>query len=302
MTDFHGEPTRVLQNEFVTLEHLVDAARIVRFAPKGKPNLFADLGLSPLHTPHGDLRLRGGHRLWHAPEAMPRTYMPDNEGAVVTDAEQAVQIEMPAEPWTGIAKTVQIELAGDGPQVTIRHRLRNEGAWPVELAPWAITMLRLGGIGIFPQPSEAVDQAALLPNRHFSLWPYALSQDPRFTLRDDFVIVDGSPRLPPLKFGYFNPFAWMGYWIDGILFVKRFEVLEGGRFPDGGCNSECYCNDQFIELESLGPLGRIEPGKEVEHTEIWDLYDDLDTSLVTTEARTYIDGVLQARGPHPHKA
>jgi hypothetical protein len=301
MTDFHGERTRVLENEFVILEHLVDAARIVRFAPKGKPNLFADVGLNPLHTPHGDFRLRGGHRLWHAPEAMPRTYIPDNQGAVVTDVTDGVRIEMPAELWTGIAKSVQIELSAERPRVTIHHQLRNEGAWAVELAPWAITMLRLGGAGIFPQPSVPADQAGLLPNRNFSLWPYALSQDPRLTLRDDFIIVGASPRLPPLKFGYFNPIGWMGYWIDDVFFVKRFEVPGGGRFPDGGCNAECYCNDQFIELESLGSLELVEPGQAVEHTETWEVYDSLDTTLVPVEARTYIKGILTADGTQPRK-
>ena len=82
MGDFHGESTRVLENQFVRLEYLVKAPRIVRFAPAGKPNMFADLGKSPIPTPYGDFYFRGGHRLWHSPEAMPRTYIPDNDGAV----------------------------------------------------------------------------------------------------------------------------------------------------------------------------------------------------------------------------
>ena len=79
MSDFHGEPTQVLENQFVRLEYLAKSARIVRFAPQGKTNLFADLGRTPVPTPYGDFFFRGGHRLWHAPEAMPRTYIPDNE-------------------------------------------------------------------------------------------------------------------------------------------------------------------------------------------------------------------------------
>jgi len=51
MSDFHGEPTRILENRFMQLEYLANSARIVRLSPKGKTNLFADLGLSPIPTP-----------------------------------------------------------------------------------------------------------------------------------------------------------------------------------------------------------------------------------------------------------
>src|SRR5512138_3267178 len=102
MGDFHNEPTRLLENQFVQLEYLANSARIVRFALKGSANLFADLEKKPVETPYGSFRFRGGHRLWHAPEAMPRTYMPDNEGAAVNELPNGVRIGMPAEPWTHI--------------------------------------------------------------------------------------------------------------------------------------------------------------------------------------------------------
>ena|ERR1700690_1771719 len=113
MTDFHGEPTQILESRYLQLEYLVNSARIVRFSPRGKPNLFADLGHSAIQTPFGSFYFRGGHRLWHAPEAMPRTYMPDNDGAVVRDIPTGMRIEMPSESWTHITKTIEIQLNPD---------------------------------------------------------------------------------------------------------------------------------------------------------------------------------------------
>ncbi len=104
MTDFHGEPTRRLENRYLQLEYLANSARIVRFSPKGKSNLFADLGCSSIQTPFGNFYFRGGHRLWHAPESVPRTYLPDNEGAVVSNIPNGIRIEMPPEPWTHITR------------------------------------------------------------------------------------------------------------------------------------------------------------------------------------------------------
>ena len=69
MIDFHGEPTRILENRSVHLEYLANSAHIVRFSLKGKSNLFADLGHSAIQTPFGSFYFRGGHRLWHKPYA-----------------------------------------------------------------------------------------------------------------------------------------------------------------------------------------------------------------------------------------
>lgn len=288
MTDFHGEPTRVLENQFVKLEYLANSARIVRFASQGKENLFADLGKLPLQTQYGVFYFRGGHRLWHSPEAMPRTYMPDNEGGIVSEIPNGVRIEMPTEPWTNIAKSIEIQLNPDQPQLILHHELRNDGAWAAEFSPWALTMLRLGGVGIFPQPVGNVDDAGLLANRQLSLWPYAQLDDPRLNLRDDFILVHATPKMPPIKFGYFNPHSWMAYWLDGVLFVKRFEAHTDVTYPDHGCNAESYCNDKFIELESLGPLAALPPGKTVVHTEIWEVYNTLDVPFIPEQIQKLI--------------
>ncbi len=291
MTDFHGEPTRITQNQFVRLEIIPNAGRIIRFAPHGGKNIFADLGLSPISTPYGNFYFRGGHRLWHSPEAMPRTYLPDNEGGIVSEITDGLRIEMPAEPWTNLAKCIEIRLNPERPQVILRHELRNDGAWAAKIAPWALTMFQPGGIGIFPQPVGNVDDSGLLANRHFSFWPYTRLNDPRLILRDDFVLVRATAGRSPMKLGYFNPHGWAGYWLDGTLFVKRFDAQSNIRYPDHGCNTECYCSDQFIELESLGPLTDLQPGMSVLHTEIWEVYDSLDVSLLSDEIRNLILGM-----------
>lgn len=288
MSDFHGEPTYILENQYVKLEYLANSARIVRFSYKGKDNLFADLGLSPVKTPYGDFYFRGGHRLWHSPEMMPRTYLPDNEGATVSKTPNGVRIEMPPEPWTHIVKAIEIQLHQESPRLIIRHELQNNGAWNADFAPWAITMFRLGGVAIFPQPQGNVDNVGLLPNRRLSFWPYTSVEDPRLVLRDDFFLVCANPALPPAKLGYFNPYGWMAYWFEGVLFVKRFESLPSMQYPDNGCNSECFCNDQFIELESLGPIESVSPGKSVIHTEIWEVYDTLDVPFISNEVKALV--------------
>lgn len=291
MPDFHGETTGVLANEYLRLEYLTNSARIVRLSFKSGPNLFADLGLDPTRTRHGSFLLRGGHRLWHAPEAMPRTNVPDNEGASIMEIPNGVRIEMPAESWTLIAKAIEVRLEPDQARVSVQHELRNDGAWAVELSPWALTMFRLGGVAILPQPTGEVDQAGLLPNRRLSLWPYTRIGDARLMLRDDYVLVRAVSSLPALKLGYYNPHGWSGYYLDGVLFVKHHASPAGMRYPDNGCNSECYCNDKFVELESLGPMNSLDPGRTVVHSETWELHATLDVLSIPKDVQQLVSQI-----------
>jgi hypothetical protein len=60
---------------------------------------------------------------------------------------------------------------------------------------------------------------------------------------------------------------------------------------DHGCNAESYCNDEFIELETLGPLVKLEPGQFVTHTETWELYTELVPDLIPPEIQKVIDAL-----------
>jgi hypothetical protein len=266
---------RALKNDFLQIEYFTDSQRIMGLSLTGKPNMLADIsGTPPIPTPWGDFHFRGGHRLWHSPEAMPRTYAPDTGELTITDLPDGVILETQTEPGTGIRKRIEIHLAADAPSATLTHTLINDGLWPVELAPWTITQFRLGGTAILPMPIGNVDTAGLLPNRQISLWPYTRINDPRLSLRDDYVIFKAD-ALPPFKLGYFNPHGWLAYWLDGVLFRKTFEVQTNMLHPDNNCNAEIYCGDKFIELESLAPLTILNPGATVNHVERWDVFDGM---------------------------
>ena len=263
---------RTLKNNFLEIEYLTQALRISGLTPKGKTNLFADLRhKAPIATPYGDFYFRGGHRLWHSPEAMPRTYIPDPP-ITITELPNGIMLETQTEPGTGIRKRIEIQLVPDKPTLTLTHTLINDGMWAVELAPWAITQFRLGGTVILPMPVGNVDATGLLPNRQISLWPYTRLNDPRLSLRDDYIIFKAD-ALPPFKLGYYNPHGWLAYYVDGILFRKTFDAQADLHYPDNNCNAEMYCNDEFVELESLGPLTKLNPGAEIKQMERWDVLD-----------------------------
>jgi len=270
--------TRTLKNDFVQIDYLTDALRIMALTPAGGTNLLAHIpDFHTVPTPYGEFHFRGGHRLWHAPESIPRTYIPDAAELTITDLADGVLLEAPTEVGTGIRKRIEIRLAPDKPSVTLTHTITNDGLWAVVLAPWAITQLRLGGTAILPMPVGFADPAGLLHNRQFSFWPYTRLNDPRLKLDDNVVLFKADPLVPPFKLGYFNPHGWLAYWLDGVLFRKIFDVHAGLPHPDNNCNAEMYCNDQFVELESLGPLTTLPPRASIDLVETWELDNDIDS-------------------------
>ncbi len=276
--DYYGQPTGALENRHLRLEYLTEVGpRLVRLKLAGSSqNVLAELPDIKLPTPIGDFSLRGGHRLWHSPEDNPRTYVPDDGPIEVETSADGVRLVQPADKLTGIAKSVEVRLHSDRPALTVRHQLRNDGVWPVEFAPWGITMLPLGGLAILPQQTKPLDVPALRPNRNLVLWPYTSWSDPRLALADDYILIHANPRQPPCKVGYLNRHGWVAYLRQDVLFVKRFVPRPAEPHPDFGCNAEFYCDDRFIEMESLGPLVQVGIGESVEHVETWELHAGVD--------------------------
>ncbi len=280
MKDDLGLSARTLVAGPLELTYLDTAGpRIVGLRYKGSTNLLASVPQIAIPTPYGEYHYIGGHRLWYAPEAMPRSYIPDNDGVAVSELPDGILLQGKREVGTGIRKRIEVRLHSEG-QVTLKHTLVNEGLWEVELAPWTITMFRLGGTAILPFQPESVNMDGLLPDRRIALWPYSKIDDPRLHFEDAFIVVSAKPDLPLFKIGTFNPRGWLAYWNQGILFRKTFEVQADGVLPDYGCNAEIYCDEYFIELESLTPLVKLAAGGSISHTEHWELYDSLEQDFL----------------------
>jgi hypothetical protein len=272
MADFYGLKTLCLNNSFLRLEYLAEAGpRIVRLMLAGSDeNLLAETPDVFWPTPNGDYYLRGGHRLWHAPEAPVRSDVPDNHGLSIARRGNAVRLTQPIEAATGLRKSIEIELAIDAPCVIVRHLIENDGDSAIELAPWAITMMPLGGFALVPQ-HRATDHA-VLPDRHVVAWPYMRWHDARLHLDDDYVIVNALPDEQPCKIGCLST-GWLGYLRNNVFFVKRFDPQLDRLHPDRDCNVEVYSNHRFIEIETLAPLVTLAPGQTTEQIEMWHIID-----------------------------
>ena len=63
--------------------------------------------------------------------------------------------------------------------------------------------------------------------------------------------------------------------------MKRFDPQLDLLHPDFNTNAHLYCNQRFIELETLAPLSVLEPGESSVHVETWEIYraDDVPQTI-----------------------
>jgi hypothetical protein len=247
--------------------------RIVHFGFVGSDNELAEVAAERGQTGGDQWHLYGGHRLWHAPEVLARTYVPDNAPVAVEAHAHFVRFIQPIEPGTGIQKEIDIRLEPRTAQVQVTHRLHNRGLWAIELAAWALTMLAPGGTAIIPLPPRGPHPENLQPTGRLILWPYTDLADLRWTWGRHYVLLRQDPaQSAPQKIGVLVPNGWAAYARAGHLFVKTFAHFPNARYPDLGCSVETFTNATMLELETLGPLTRLEPGAALEHIENWFLF------------------------------
>ena len=257
--------------------------RIIRYGFAGQDSVFGETAEVSATTELGEWKPVGGHRLWHAPEGMPRSYSPDNAPVERELSGSTLRLRQAVEPRVGIQKEIAVDLDPTGTHVTVRHSLTNRSLWPVELAPWAMTIMSGGGTVILPQEPYVDQSHQLLPARPLVLWSYTDLTDPRYAIGAKYIRVRVmADRGEPQKIGIGNRQGWAAYHRGRTLFLKRFPYDEAARYTDFGSNCETYVRSSFVELESLGPLKRLEPGASAEHVEQWYLFEGVD--IGSTEA------------------
>ena len=281
---FGGWPNSLrLGNDTVELIVTLDVGpRILSYRRHGFPNVLKNYAEQLGGIREKEWMIRGGHRLWIAPEDELLTYHRDNEPVSWARCEhdEIVITSRMAAPHS-LRKDVSIHLANAGSEVKLRHRITNEGTHPITLATWALTVMAPGGTEIIPQPPLGEHPRDLLPNRTLVLWPYTDLTDSRWKLGRSYFLLQQQAGGKPTKLGLAHAEKWIAYLLGDQLFIKTFEFDRDAVYPDGGCNFETFSDPDMLEIESLGPLVTLQPGNSTFHDEAWRLEEapaDIDPS------------------------
>ena len=299
-TEYKGWPNcyRITNGEVELIVTSDIGPRIMRYAFAGGQNLFKEFAETLGKSGEPNWILRGGHRVWAAPEDAVRTYAPDNGPVHIEIKGDVLEATEPIEPLTGLEKQITVKLSPQGTSVEVLHRIRNAGNHPLDLAPWALTMMAPGGIAIHGFPPRGKHPEVLYPTNPLVMWAFSNLSDPRWRFTRKYLMLRQDPaNADPQKLGSFNKDTWAAYSLNGELFIKRYDAQDSPKdYPDFGCSFETFTNADFLEMETLGQMKHLKPGAAVEHVEHWTLSKNVHLRNFTdAELDSVVLPLVQAR-------
>ncbi len=250
--------------------------RIMRYAFVGGQNLFKEYAEQLGKSGEKDYQLRGGHRLWVAPETLATSWALDNVPVHIEIRGDVLEATEPVEPTTGLQKQIVVRMDATGTGVEVVHRLKNTTPWTLEYAPWAMSMMAVGGTAITGFPPRGKHPEVLEATNPLVMWAYTDLSDKRWRITKKYLMLRNDPQIAePQKIGTFNPKTWAAYLLGTELFLKRTTADPARTYPDFGCSFETFTNAEMLEMETLGPMTKVQPGAAAEHTERWSLHKNV---------------------------
>ena len=258
--------------------------RIIRFAFVGGQNLFKEFAEQLGKSGEEKFQLRGGHRVWKAPEDPVATWAPDNVAVEVHMTATGIIAREPVEPLTQLQKEIEVRMAESGAQMTVINRVTNRGLFPLRFSAWALTMMAPGGVAVSGFPPRGKHPINLEATNPLVMWAYTNLADPRWKFTKKYLTLRQDPNdADAQKLGMFNPDTWGAYLLNGEAFLKRSKADPAKTYPDFGCSFETFANNEFLEIETLGPMTDVRPGQSVAHTERWALVRNVRPNALTDE-------------------
>lgn len=249
--------------------------RVIRYGFVDGQNVFIEVAGQMGGGGESHWVARGGHRLWVAPETIPDTYALDNNPVKATVTDDRISLLQSVEPETGLQKEMILEFTPTG-DVKVTHRIQNTGDLTRRMAPWVLSQMAAGGIAIATFPPRGGHSEQLQPTNPLVMWAYTDFSDPRWLLTKHYLVLKQDPRIgAPQKAGFFNEHTRAAYLRGTDLFVKRYTANPLVPYPDFNCSFEVFTNNEFLELETLGPIVDLLSGFSATHIEHWSLHRDV---------------------------
>lgn len=189
--------------------------------------------------------------------------------AIIT-GKLSARLTSQTDPVNGVYLVRDFTLDERSTKLTCRQTIVNSGNQPFLAAFWARTFATGNGICIMlvPEKSRFPNKYIMFMNRDtINMLPV----DSNIYREDDYLIIKGPPLKPKLEMDVALA-GWIAYAeTNNLLFVKKFSVFIDKPYGDvTAANASIWYNGiKMTEIEPIGPLESILPGKSVSYAEEW---------------------------------
>ncbi len=212
--------------------------------------------------------------------------------AKITGPRQAEMISQ-KDSVTGVQLIRRFKLAEKGTKLEFTQIIRNVSDESKSYCHWSRTFVKGGGISLTPLRRDS-----RYPKGYITYGPGAIinfnpEKEDNVSVTDGILVMTGTPKLP--KFMTDGTAGWLGYLTkDNQLFIKTYPVYPNQIYGEmaAGTASVYYFKEEYCEIEPIGPMESIAPGKEVSFTEQWYLVDydypkDKNTDVINLQSAIY---------------
>ncbi|HTI71094.1 MAG TPA: DUF4380 domain-containing protein [Candidatus Limnocylindria bacterium] len=262
-----------LENGTVEAVIVPSIGRIMQFRFKGGEDVFWEnpvkQGKAMVSNAWATPGSFGGDKTWPAPQSKWNWPPPDIFDAAPLKAEikgETVVLRSPVSPRFGIKTERRVHLHPTAAEMTIETTYVKTQGDPVEVGVWVITQVVDPEIACLPVPKNSKFATGLT-----SEWG-----DP--TKMAGVKAADGYATITrlaaaPRKIGNdAESIAWVGK--QTVLRIDSPRI-PGATYPDDGCSSEIYTNNdpaKYIEMEMVGPLSTMKVGDRLSSTNTYRLF------------------------------
>lgn len=194
------------------------------------------------------------------------------EGRITGDRE--ARLVSQKDTSTGVQLTRNFRLDEHGSRLFYTQIIRNISDETRYYCSWSRTFVKGGGISLTPlNPHSRFPKGYLIYGPR-SVMDFKPADEPNVRVRNGILEITGAPQRP--KFVMDVSEGWLAYiTTDDQLFIKKFTVYTDRVYGEmSAANvSVWYNKEEMCEIEPMGPMETIKPGKEVSFTETWYLLD-----------------------------
>lgn len=170
---------------------------------------------------------------------------------------------------TGVQLIREFTLDDFSSRLTCTQIIRNVSDETKNWCHWGRTLAQGGGLCVIPLTTHS-----RFPKKYIMYGPGPVMNyrpnDPNIRVREEFLEILGAPASP--KLGMDSYAGWFAYLMkNDLMFVKRFPTYPDRVYNEmaGLTISIYYYENRFCELEPIGPMEHILPGKSASFTETW---------------------------------
>lgn len=175
---------------------------------------------------------------------------------------------------TGVQLVRRFKLAENGSLLEFTQIIRNVSRETKRYCHWSRTFVKGGGISLTPIRTDSRYPKGYLTYGPGPIINFIPEKEENVRVRDGILEITGLVKLP--KFMTDGAAGWLAYITkDDQLFIKSYPVFPDRYYGEmaAGTASVYYFKEEYCEIEPIGPMEFIAPGKEVSFTEKWLLSD-----------------------------